>query len=307
MAIDYVMGLDIGGTNIRVGLVDKTFQLSHFVRWSTKEFTQKDIIPSLIKKLEIYIGQTGLREHIKAIAAGVPGQVGKDHSYVYSVPKVQGLENIDLGRVFSDSLGIPVYAYHDVDLLMYHDIKAMGLDPEHTKTIIGCYLGTGFGNALYINGSLYTGKHGVAAELGHTPFYGVKDICNCGAIGCVETRCSGAYLADMVKTQFPGCFIGDIFTNYASDPRIVRFIEDCALPIATEITLIDPDYVLLGGGVITMKDFPIHKLEEEVIKRSRHPLPAADIHFVYATDSQTTGVLGGGMAVYDLLEKSKVN
>lgn len=300
-----VLGVDIGGTNIRMGLVDGSYTLTGFERQSTQALLAENAVDHLVGAIRDYLSRTPGAEDVAAVSVGVPGQVGRDKSYVYSVPKVHGLQNTDLGARLSAGLGLPAYVAHDVDFLLTHDIRTMALDPERKRTILGFYVGTGFGNVLYLNGSIHAGKHGVAGELGHVPLYGVEDACSCGAVGCVETRCCGQFLADLAAREFPDCHIGEIFTRHGSDPRIVNFVKDCAIPIATEITILDPDYVLLGGGVITMPDFPLRLLEDEIRFRSRHPLPAEDIHFVYASDSQANGVIGGAMLTMDWLAENQ--
>ena len=300
-----VLGVDIGGTNIRMGLVDETYALTGFERRPCQALLAENAIPNLIGAIRDYLDRTPGAADTAALAIGVPGQVSRDKSHVYSVPKVQGLQDTDLGGQLSAGLGLPVYVAHDVDFLFTHDIRTMNLDPDRNRTILGFYVGTGFGNVLYLNGAIHAGKHGVAGELGHIPLYGVEDVCNCGAVGCVETRCCGQYLQELVNREFPDCSIDQIFTRHGGDPRIIRFVRDCALPIATEVTLLDPDYILLGGGVITMDHFPLAMLEEEVRLRSRHPLPAEDIHFVYASDSQANGVIGGAMLAMDWISGQK--
>ena len=299
----YVLGVDIGGTNIRMGIVENGGRLADFERRSCQALLAENTIPNLIEAIKSYLAAVENGDRVAAISIGVPGQVGSDHSYVYSVPKVQGLQNTDLGKAVSEAVGLPVFVGHDVCFLIYHDIRSMNLDPDRNRTILGFYIGTGFGNALYLNGAIHDGKHGVSGELGHIPLYGVEDMCSCGAVGCVETRCCGQYLAQLVEREFPDCHISEIFTRHGDDPRIIKFVKDCALPIATEVTILDPDYILLGGGVISMQDFPVRLLEDEVRLRCRHPLPAEDLHFIYASDSQANGVVGGGMTVLDWLSK----
>ena len=302
----YLLGVDIGGTNIRMGIVDEDGGLTGFERQSSQALLGENAIPALIGALRDYLGRNDPDRRVVCIAIGIPGQVSKDHSYVYSIPKVQGLQNTDLGNRIRQALEIPVYVGHDVDFLLFHDIRKMDLDPDRSRSILGIYLGTGFGNSLYLNGAIHSGKHGVAGELGHIPLYGVEDVCNCGAVGCVETRCCGQALEALVNREFPDCFIADIFEKHGDDPRIIQFVKDCALPIATEVTLLDPDYILMGGGVIMMRGFPIQLLEQEVRLRSRHPLPSEDIHFLYATDSQSSGVVGGCMAALEWMDRSAV-
>lgn len=299
-----VLGIDIGGTNIRMGVVDENFELTNFERCPCQQMLgDEHAVPNLITAIQEYLDRVADKE-IAAISVGIPGQVSRDKSFVYSVPQVHGLENTDLGKRIEAAVGLPAYVGHDVDYLLAHDINVMSLDPNHSRTILGFYLGTGLGNALYINGSPYSGKHGVAGELGHIPLYGVTDVCNCGGIGCTETRCCGGYLAKLVAEEFPDCHIGDIFVKHGDDPRIIKVVKDFAIPLATEITILDPDFVVIGGGLPMMPGFPKEMLENEIRLRSRHPLPADDLHFYYASDSQANGVIGGAMTVMDWIKQS---
>ncbi len=300
----YVLGIDIGGTNIRMGIVGEDYKVMNFERDSSKKVLGLDAVSNLSRAISEYLYRAGMREMICAVAIGVPGQVGRDNSYVYSVPKIKGFQNTDLGKQLSEDFQVPVYVSRDVNFLLLHDIRTMNLDPEHNRTILAFYIGTGFGNALYLNGRIHTGRHGVAGELGHIPLYGVTEVCNCGAIGCVETRCCGHKLVELAEKEFPECPVEKIFSEHGSDPKILRFVKDCALPIATEVTLLDPDLILLGGGVLTIQDFPMDLLEQEVRARSRHPLPSGDIQFVYASDSQANGVIGGGIAALEWLKET---
>ena len=292
-----ILGIDIGGTNLRMGVVDEAYELSCFERFPTEETLGSDALNSLAAAVQAYSRRNGLAGRIAAVALGVPSVVHKNHSYVYSTPNIPGLDGIDLGVELEKRLGIPVYVDRDVNFILAHDIRKYDLDPDGSRTILGCYLGTGFGNSLYINGRIHVGSHGVAGELGHIPLYGVEDRCSCGQVGCVETRIGGRYLQKLTARAFPDCHIKDVFVQHGDSEEIRRFVRDTAIPIATEVTLLDPDCVILGSGVFAMQGFPLEELMAEVRRRSRHPLPAEDLHFVVAEDSQTAGVLGGAVTV----------
>lgn len=304
MSEKLVLGVDIGGTNLRMGLVNGNYELSHFERFPTREIlTGEDPLGSLSAAICAYAGRLGARDAVAAVSLGVPSVVHKNHSYVYSTPNIPGLDAVDLGRELEARLSLPVYVDRDVNFILSHDIRKHGLDPDGNCTILGCYLGTGFGNSLYINGRIHVGSHGVAGELGHIPLRGVTDVCTCGQPGCVETRVSGRYLRQLTERAFPECFIGDVFRLHGDSPEIAEFLRDTALTIATEVTLLDPDWIILGSGVFAMEGFPMERLMEEVRRRARHPLPAEDLRFVIAEDSQTAGVLGGAITVMPYLSK----
>lgn len=79
-----VLGIDIGGTNIRMGLVDEAFKLTNFERRNCQELLHEDTVPNLIRAIQEYINRIDTSD-IAAVSVGIPGQVGQDKSYVYSV------------------------------------------------------------------------------------------------------------------------------------------------------------------------------------------------------------------------------
>lgn len=291
----YILGIDLGGTNIRLGLVDNENKILGFEKHRSFDILLDDSLNNLSDFILDYINRHTQIDKISKVSLGVPAVVNKNKSYVYSTPNLFGLDSIDLGSELSKRITLPIIVDRDVNLILTYDIKIRNLDPDNSKTILGFYLGTGFGNSLYINGKIHLGKHGSAGELGHIPLYGVKNKCSCGQTGCAETLVSGKYLQELVKTYFSDCLISDVFTKYGSEDIIIKFIDDIALTIATEITLLDPDYIILGGGVITMNDFPVELLKEKIKNKVRHPFPAQDLNFIVTENSQTCGIVGGAM------------
>lgn len=302
----YVLSMDIGGTNLRMGIVDNTYNMVVFERVPCPKVLGDRPLENLIEATKDFLRRTEMGGKIEAMAVGLPGAVAQDHSFVYSVPNLNVADNTDWGGALSEALGIPVFIERDVNHIIVHDIIKNQLDPEKNRTILGFYLGTGLGNAMYINGKLYVGKHGVASELGHIPLYGVNAKCTCGRNNCTEILVSGRHLAELTKREFPDCSIGEVFLKHGQDERLLQFVRDAALPIATEITLLDPDYIILGGGVIEMPGFPIEMLKAEITQNVRQPLPAADLHFIVDKDFQEKGVLGGGIMTLERLGISTI-
>ncbi len=293
----YALGVDIGGTFIRIGIVNREYNLFCYEQYSSGCLSCDSAV-ELIRLLGDYIKDN--KEYtLSGIAVGIPGRVAGDGSYVFSVPRIPGLQNTDLGGILKKELGLPVYVDRDVNNLMTYDIKKNNLDPNKNKTVLGFYIGTGMGNGLWINGGIHRGCHGVSGELGHIPLYGVSDTCACGAVGCAETRCSGEYLEKIVKAHFSDCTIKDIFVKHGSDLRVMQFIKDCAIPIATEMIIMDPHIVIIGGGVAGMIGFPLKELEGEIFSKTRHSLPERDITIVCSENIKTAGIIGGCMKLFE--------
>ena len=296
-----VIGIDVGGTNIRTGLVNEQKKLSDFERKSSQEvFSSSSASDGLAMHLLQYMKDHDLhREDIAAVSIGFPSTLDPSRRIVASTPNIACLNNVPVADRLEEALHIPVFLNKDVNMLMLYDMYQMELPEKGIVT--GFYIGTGIGNAISINGDLLYGDHGVAAELGHIPVMGRTELCGCGNEGCIELYASGKYLAELCRKKFPGIHIGDIYEKCPDEPDVLEFVSSMALPIASEINILDPGYVILGGGILQMKGFPKEKLEAEIRRHARKPYPEKGLEFFYSQPSQENGVIGAGIYAYSCL------
>lgn len=293
----YVLGIDIGGTNIRAGLVDTEFRLANFVIESSTQIMDKNhATEKLIEFIKRYIDTLEPGTNVVAISIGFPSTIDKMRKKVLSTPNIKGFDNVEIVDELEKVLGIRTFINKDVNMLMLYDMH-QGKVPDDGVTT-GYYLGTGLGNAISINGHLLSGKNGAAAELGHIPSRGDTAQCGCGNRGCVETFASGKYLRALCEGELGGVFIGDVFKKQKDHPLIKKFIRELAIPIATEINILDPDYIILGGGVVHMEGFPCEELEAAIHEFARKPYPEQSLEFVYSVESQENGVIGAGIYAF---------
>lgn len=284
----YILGIDIGGTNFRIGLVSEKYEVEEFQIKPITELQKGDFIDNLVEQIKFYINS--YKKEIEAIGIGFPSIVSKDKKYVYSTPNIKNLNNINIADTLEKRLDIPIYINKDVNFLMLRDIKENNI--KNDTVVIGLYIGTGFGNAIYINGQIIEGKHGVAGELGHIPVLRSKEVCSCGNTGCIEMHASGKALKNISKENFPETDIDNIFMEHG-DTRIIQdFIDALAIPIATEINILDPDYIIIAGGVPIMKGFPIDRLKKAIYEKARKPYPAEDMNIIISNHDQKSGILG---------------
>lgn len=296
------LGIDIGGTNFRIGAVDEDGNVIAFEKNSSRVFDFGDVANVLCGEIEKYLLRNDLENAISAVAIGLPSIISKDKKTVISTPNVQGFDNINLSDIVSERLNVPVFVDRDVNFLLQNDIKKLGLD--RSKTVTGFYVGTGFGNAIYINGSFYSGKNGAAGELGHIPIMDNFEKCTCGNIGCAEVRCSGRYLEKITAQYFPDTIISKVFLEHGQDERIIKYVKDLAIPIATEINILDPDYIILAGGVLYMEGFPKDILVQSIKDHARKPFPAENLDMRFSQHNQLSGVYGSGDFAHMMLKKA---
>jgi len=290
----YVIGIDIGGTNIRAGMIDSKYGLENFVIKSSEQISAEyRAVDRLIDFVANYIDMNAGKAKITAISIGFPATIDRERKRVLSTPNIPGFENVDIVDAFYDKLAIPTYIDKDVNMLMLFDMHNRSIPDEGVTA--GFYLGTGLGNAIVIDGQMLRGKNGTAAELGHIPSRDTEGICGCGNSSCVELFASGKYLQYLCDTYFADTFIGDVFKKHGQHVIIQKFVNDLAIPVATEINILDPDHIILGGGLTQMEGFPKEALESAIRKYTRKPYPEQNLEFIYSVPNQENGVIGAGI------------
>lgn len=302
---NYVLGLDIGGTNIRTGIVWEDFSLEGFEMASSVELfeTPGGEIGALASHVRDYCSRHSGLGRLKAVSIGFPSTVDKEKRVVLSTPNLPGFNQLAVVELLQREINLPVYINRDVNLLMKSDIHAHGL--EKADIVIGCYIGTGLGNAICIGGHMLSGKNGVAGELGHVPVLGSKRICQCGNVGCMENIASGKYLEELQEKYFPGEEISGLFEKYGESPVLMEYVEYLSVAVALEINILDPDYVILGGGVLKMQNFPMELLKKYIRQHTRKPLPHDNLQIVISKQNQESGVIGAGMYAFEQMRKGE--
>lgn len=293
MKREAIVSLDIGGTNCRIGLADREYAIYGQKTLSTAELVEKGFIDGLVGLIEEYRIAFGEEFHIHAVSLGFPSTIDRTRRKLLSTPNIEGLDNLPAADILEERLKLPVYLERDVNLLLMYDLHYFKLTEE--EVVAGIYFGTGIGNAIYIDGHLLYGRNGVAGELGHIPqlHSGVK--CGCGNSGCIEPVGGGRCLEELCTARFQDTRVKDIYTRHSHTKEIRQQVEAMAIPVASEINILDPDYVILGGGLLQMADFPLEYLESCIRKHTRKPYPLDNLRLIYSDTEQENGVIGAGI------------
>lgn len=300
----YIIGVDVGGTNIRIGAKNQDTYLRAFVKIKTKSVLYGDNLgDKLADFIERYIEENFQANQIEAIALGFPATVSRDRRTVLQTPNIEGFNNMPVVDILEKRLkGVRVFLERDVNLLFYNDVSVCRVPREGLS--IGIYIGTGIGNAIFVEGKPLRGKDGVAGELGHIPMMGKNDLCGCGNRGCSETYAAGWHLVKLIDKYYRGTDISQIFLKYKTEPCILEFIDAIACVVATEVNILNPECVVLGGGVIAMSGFPKRLLEERIYEHVRKPQPGESLDIRYSSDSVENGVRGAVIYADSMMRKS---
>jgi len=294
---DCVLGVDVGGTHIRMGIVDDSGTIVSDNMRYTKEVSEgESTLENLISLLEGFVHESGFNP--RGISIGFPSVVSKDRKTIIQTPNIRGLDNLELSAIVSSYFGIPCELEKDVNLLLRYDLSTLKIEPE--DPVVGVYWGTGIGNSLWVNGTFLTGASGGAGELGHVPIAGAEELCGCGNFGCLETVASGRKLAEWAASHCSELPLDDLFLSHAEHPDLTAMVEYTAQAVASELNIIDPGVVILGGGVIRMKGFPSQELIRRIEAHLRVPARSRRTNFRFSQAGHSSGVLGAALHYFDI-------
>ncbi len=291
--IAYMIGIDIGGTHMRIGAVDESGTVLRYQILSSRDYlTAADPARALMENIAVFRRETA--GEARGVCIGIPGIVSRDRSTVLSCPNLLVFDGVDIRAAIRAGLGLEAMLVHEVLPLLTNDLKACRL--EKLDIVMAVYLGTGIGNAMYIHGRLLEGKNGVSGELGHLPIPGRTSMCPCGNQGCVELYASGKHLEEIMVRHYPQAkdFQG-MFAVGERHPDLDRYLDCVACVIASEINILDPDCVLLGGGVLTIANYPYDELLSLILRHTRKPYPAENLRFIRLEADPLRGIRGAGL------------
>ncbi|MFA7411210.1 MAG: ROK family protein [Tissierellaceae bacterium] len=271
------IGIDIGGTNIGMGLLNSKLDMVYKSEMPTeKEKGYQYIRDKLIHAIEDMISRAGeLGEKLDSIGIGIPGIADEEGDKVIFCTNL-GWSNVPLGRDIRARFQIPVYIGNDATVAAIAE-SALGASRGYANSLF-ITIGTGIGGGIILDKKVYSGSHGLGSEIGHMivgeNFYD----CNCGNRGCLETFASSTAMERYVRWEiergfgdslllkdienisakaiFEGAAKGDRLSNMAVD-RMVKYL---VIGIANLINILDPDIIVLGGGVARAGDFLLERV-----------------------------------------------
>ena len=283
----YYICIEIGGTNLRYSVIDDNFNIIEFKKIKTKYLS---LANDKIEYLCINIIDTFIKKYnIKGIAFALASLLDKSKKIAQSSPMITGFNNIKLVEKLESKYNLRVYLEKDVNALLLYDMYVNKINKK--GIVIGIYLGTGLGNAISLNNKIYYGNNGSSAELGHIPVVGFADKCDCGKVGCIELLISGRKLENICKNIGINN-ISEIFYYFDDSDELKRFVSYFAVAVATEITILDPELVFIGGGIPSMNNFPKKYFEQELKNNLRYPNPRKYVKILYSTNDVYSGVIG---------------
>ena len=266
---DYVLGLDIGGTKIAVGILDGNDKLIGRTQFSAKAGESPEMVFTLLtSSIDELLKRYDLaKDDISSIGVGVPGIISSDARSVLFAPNISILNSFDIyGSLKAEFPDAFIVIENDANCAGYAEYKAgSGLG---RKNMIYCTISTGVGGAIIINGDLFRGSNMVAGEIGHMIIHPGGRLCGCGNKGCAEAYAGGANYPRYIKECLDNgrkSIISELAMEHGKiDGEVLSKAIDMADPFALEVfneitetigllffniyKLLNIDCYVLGGG-----------------------------------------------------------
>jgi len=318
-----VVGIDLGGTKILAASVDARGKiLSRFKKKTKAKNSHKEVISRIALCARGAVEQAGLDlSRIAAVGIGAPGALNPEKGVIHLAPNLNW-ENVPLKKILEQELKRPVFIGNDVNVGILGEHR-MGAG-KGMQNLVGIFIGTGIGGGLVFNGQIYEGAHFMAGEIGHIPLVKGGPVCGCGRRGCFEAVAGRLAIVRSIENKIKkgkkSILEQDVKGDFSriksrrlawawkeKDPVAVRELKSAARYIgwgtAIALTLLNPDAVILGGGLIEAMD---DKFFEYIVKsakqRSFSPI-FKETKILRALLGDDAGIVGAAFLARDKLVK----
>ena len=309
--MNYYAGVDLGGTNTKIGILNREGDIlkSRIIKTLSAEGVDNTLeriwktIQELAQELDINI------KNIKGIGLGIPGPV-LEQSIVAFFANFPWERNINIKEKLEKLTGIETKLDNDANIIALGEAKYGAA--KGSKSSVTVALGTGIGGGIYIDGKLVSGAKGAGGEVGHMKIVKEGRLCGCGQRGCFEAYASATGLireavsrltvnkqnllykmidGDLMKLEakdiFDAAREGDAFSLELVDYEA----EYLALGIANILNIINPEVVVLGGGVALAGDILLNPMREKMVKYAL-PVTLEELQIVQGVLGNEAGIKG---------------
>ena len=298
----YYIGVDIGGTNLKAGVVDESGQIVGEASVPTGADRPQDVVlEDILGAVSKAVQASGVStKSIRAVGMGSPGKIDYETGTVVYNNNL-GWKDFHISEKMSEALGLPVRLENDADAAALGEVIAGSAKGARSAIIVT--LGTGVGVGIVLDGKIYRGS-----EFGHMVIVHGGLECTCGRKGCFEVYCSATGLIRMTRedgiTEPDGTVNGrTVFDaaengNKAAAELIDEYIEYLACGLANLINGLQPEVIGIGGGIAKQGErllVPLRKKVEAEVYKGLTPARIVGCMLGYKA-----GLIGAAMSVREL-------
>ena len=307
--MNYYVGMDLGGTNTKIGLVDEAGNIifTTIVKTDSKDGMEKTVERLSNILIEQIKGSNIDYNDVKGVGMGVPGPVANERIVKFWA-NFPWPREVDLAAEFEKNLNRKVKVDNDVNVITLGEMWKGGA--QGYRNVLGLAIGTGIGGGVIADAKLVSGKNGAGGEVGHIKVKKEGKLCGCGQNGCWEAYASATGLVREAnsrltvnknnllyeRTQGREIEAKDIFDAAKEGDKFSISLVDyeaeyIALGIGNLLNILDPEIVVIGGGVALAGEILFDRINEKLTKYAL-PSTLEGLKIVPAELGNDAGIIG---------------
>jgi len=255
MSKKYIIAIDLGGTNLKVALLDLKYKTKDREVLSTRSFLEKEeLISGIVFAINRVMKYNGLdKTDILGVGLGFPGPVDTKAGIVHFLPNIPGWKEVRLRDILKKRTGLAIFLDNDAKImaLAEHRLGAA----RGFNNVLCMTLGTGIGGGVIIGGRLYRGFNNAAGEVGHLPINERGLSCNCGSSGCLEAYIGNIRIIKLARKEFKrNISLEELSLLAGKGNKLAKKIwrdvgKHLGFALAGVVNILNLDAVVMGGGV----------------------------------------------------------
>lgn len=322
---DIFVGIDLGGTNIKIGLFDSELKLICKTQVATEaDMGPEVVIEKMAQTVEKLLADAGLSRHdVAAAGIGTPGPAKYSEGVIIKSTNMPKFKNVPICRMLNEKLGAPIVFDNDANVACWGEyVVGAG---KGVEDMVFFTLGTGIGGGIICNGKLVHGCDENAAELGHIIIFPNGRKCNCGQKGCVEAYASADSTARRAREAVEagaesslkkvldekGTITSkDVYEHLAAGDELAKEVtngtaEALALTCISMLHITEPKRIVFAGGMIAAGDALLNRIKD-FFDEHIWTLKAETVEICFATLGEDAGIIGAAALALHTKQQSKL-
>ncbi len=317
------IGVDIGGTSVKLGLVDSRGKVLSRASFLTRNARGRKKFLRILGDHVASLAEEAARRKLKVAGVGVgaPGPIDVERGFVYSLTNIRGWKNTPLKKILEKGLKLPVFVDNDANAMALAEARfGAGRGARHG---IFLTLGTGVGGGIVLDGKLFHGPHYSAAEIGHSVINEDGPRCACGSRGCIETYVGSGHFIKEIKKRLASGTKSVLNRRFMKDrlvltPKLVaeaarrgdvlskRMWEEAGAHLGTAlaglVNILNPERIVIGGGLAQEWRLFFGPLKA-ALKKKAFPIAARSVKVLPAILGVDAGLVGAAALAFGPAKK----
>ena len=319
------VGIDLGGTNIKIGLFDSELKLISKTSVATKvDMGPEVVIDKMAQTAKKLLAEAGLSmQDVVAVGIGTPGPAKYSEGIIIKSTNMPTFKNVPICRMLNERLGVPIVFDNDANVACWVEY-AVGAG-KGVKDMVFFTLGTGIGGGIISNGELVHGCDENGAELGHMIIYPDGRKCNCGQRGCVEAYASADSTARRASEAIEAgaesslkkvldkkgeITSKDIYEHLVAGDKLAKEITDgtakaLAITCINMLHTTEPKRIVFAGGMIAAGDVLLNRIKD-FFNEHIWTLKKEYVEICFATLGEDAGIIGAAALARHTKQQDKL-